>query len=311
MAGPPLPLVQGSRAHRERVREVLDRVRADCPVADRRARDPVEHVHGFSTPHERELVGLLASALAFGNVTTIRAKIGDVLDRLDRRPVVLAESRAELDRRLRGFVHRLFRGEDVAGLLFGARACQRRFGSLEAVFAEGLARATAAEGPRDATWEALAFLVDEVRREGGLDRPTTRRGPAHLLPDVRRGGGAKRLFLFLRWMIRPDDGVDLGVWSLAPALLECPVDTHILKLGRNLGLTARADAGRRTVREITASLATLDPADPVKYDFSLCHLGMATRCRERFDAAVCGGCPVRPACRHAARRARPREIVPG
>ncbi len=211
-------------------------------------------------------------------------------------------------------MHRLFRGEDVAGLLFGARACQRRYGSLEAVFVEGLARAAAAEGPRDATaWEALAFLVDEVRREGGLDRPTARRGPAHLLPDVRRGGGAKRLFLFLRWMIRPDDGVDLGVWtrsSLSPSLLECPVDTHILKLSRNLGLTARADAGRRTVREITASLATLDAHDPAKYDFSLCHLGMATRCRERFDGAVCGGCAVRPACRHATPHARRLEIVP-
>ncbi|MBK6459609.1 MAG: TIGR02757 family protein [Myxococcales bacterium] len=293
------------------MREVLDRVRSDCPLGERRARDPVEHVHAFSTRDERELVGLLASALAFGNVATIRAKIAEVLERLDHEPVQRAEARAELDRRLRGFVHRLFRGEDVAGLLFGARACQRRFGSLEAVFKEGLARAEAAGGPRDAaTWEALAFLVDEVRREGGLDRPTTRRGPAHLLPDVRRGGGAKRLFLFLRWMIRPADGVDLGVWSLPPSHLACPVDTHILKLGRNLGLTARADAGRRTVREITASLAALDPVDPVKYDFSLCHLGMATRCRERFDPAVCGGCPVRPACRHATRRARPPQIVP-
>lgn len=306
MAGARLsPLVQRSTAHRERVREVLDRVRAECVIVDRRARDPVAHVHAFATPHERELVGLLASSLAFGNVTTIRAKIGEVLTRLDRRPLEVADSQPELERRLEGFVHRLFRGEDVAALLYGARACQRRFGSLEALFVEGLAAARGAGAARDAViWEALAFFVDHVRRAGGLDRPTTRRGPAHLLPDVCRGGGAKRLFLFLRWMIRPDDGVDLGVWSLSPSLLECPVDTHILKLGRNLGLTARADAGRRTVREITASLATLDADDPVKYDFSLCHVGMATRCRERFEAPVCGACPVRAACRHAARHLR-------
>lgn len=291
------PRVLRDPAHAAKVRAVLDDVRARCDVAARRDADPVSFVHAATGRDDRELWGLLAACLAFGNVTVIKKKLAEIRARtapdLARAASSLPRIRALLD----GFVHRVFRGDDVARLLHGARRCQERFGSLERTFARHLpASAPTAEG----TWEALASFVDDLRREGGLPRTSAdgRRGPAHLLPDLRAGAGAKRLFLFLRWMIRPADGVDLGLWSLPPSLLFCPVDTHILKLGRNLGLTTRADGGAVTVREITASLAVFDPIDPIKYDFSLCHLGMETRCRERHEPAVCAGCPAREACRH-------------
>jgi uncharacterized protein (TIGR02757 family) len=286
------------------VKAVLDATRASCDVDARRARDPVGLVRPYTHRDDRELVGLLASSLAFGNVTTILAKVREVLGVLGPSPREASESLPKLRRGLSPFVHRLFRGDDVARLLYGARRCQIRFGSLEGLFVAGLPRGVEGAGPDEAR-EALASLVDHVREEGGLSRttPDGRRGPAHLLPDVRAGAGAKRLHLFLRWMVRPEDGVDLGVWTRVPRrLLACPVDTHILKLGRNLGLTARSDASDRTVREITASLALFDPEDPTKYDFSLCHLGMETRCRERFVRAVCGECPARDACRHVPAR---------
>jgi uncharacterized protein (TIGR02757 family) len=108
--------------------------------------------------------------------------------------------------------------------------------------------------------------------------------------------------LLLRWMVRPADGVDLGLWRLDPAELLIPVDTHIHKLALNLGLTRRATVSSKAAEEITASLRRFDPADPVKYDFALCHLGMVQRCPSRRDPVRCEGCGVRPVCRHWSRR---------
>ncbi len=300
---PTAPRVLCDPDYAKRVQGVLDTVRAGCDVRARRAKDPVSFVHLQTSRDDRELVALLASSLAFGNVVTICQKVAEALERLGPSPAEASESLPKLLERFSGFVHRLFRGEDVARLLHGARRCQLVDGSLEATFRRGAGPDATSDPER--TWNALAFLVEAVRREGGLDRPTTRRGPRHLLPDVTKGGGAKRLFLFLRWMVRPADGVDLGVWSLPPSVLFCPVDTHILKLGRNLGLTVRSDAGARTVRQITASLASFDASDPIKFDFSLCHLGMATRCHEKYVPSVCNGCPARSACRHVPDEARP------
>ena len=101
-------------------------------------------------------------------------------------------------------------------------------------------------------------------------------------------------------MVRPADGVDLGLlWTgVDPAILLCPVDTHIHKLARNLGLTKRPSLSWDTAEEITRGLARFDAKDPVKYDFSLCHLGMLQRCPSRRDAARCDGCGVMPVCLH-------------
>jgi endonuclease III len=111
-------------------------------------------------------------------------------------------------------------------------------------------------------------------------------------------------------MVRPADGVDLGLWAkvgVPTSVLLCPVDTHIHKLSLNLGLTRRRDLSWATAEEITKGLARLDPDDPVKYDFSLCHLGMLQRCPSRRDPARCEGCGVMPVCRHWTRGVRARR----
>ena len=147
---------------------------------------------------------------------------------------------------------------------------------------------------------ALAAWAQAIRREGGLDGDgaSGRRGGAHILADPNKGSAVKRLMLFLRWMVRPADGVDLGAWALPTSLLLVPVDTHIHKLSRNLGLTRRKDVSWKTAEEITRALARYDANDPVKYDFSLCHLGMLQRCPSRRDPARCEGCGVQRVCRH-------------
>lgn len=277
-----------------RVGAALERVRANCDVVARLAADPVGLVHRYDDPLDRELVALVAALIAFGNVKTIRSKLEDLAARLSNGvafgPARLAEDEPELHRRLLGWKHRVFIGEDVARLLAGARRVQRRDASLGARFARDLARTGTVR-------EALAELCDAIRTEGQLTSKT-RRGPAHLLPDPRRSSGSKRLFLYLRWMIRPADGIDFGLWPVDPSVLLCPVDTHIHKLARNLGFTKRPDLSWTTTEEITLGLARYDASDPVKFDFALCHLGMLQRCPSKRDAARCEGCAIKDVCRH-------------
>jgi uncharacterized protein (TIGR02757 family) len=271
---------------------VLDGVRAGCDVQKEREKDPVKFVHRYADLRDRELVALLASALAFGNVKALCAKIEDALDRIGPGIARAADDPAALRARLRGWKHRVYRDEDLTCLLIGARRVQQQAGSLGEALARELARAGTLR-------EALAAWTGAIRREGGLDRESGRRGGAHILADPAKGSAVKRLMLLLRWMARPADGIDLGLWPLIPpAMLLIPVDTHIHKLGKNLGLTRRNDVSWKTAEEITASLRRFDPQDPVKYDFSLCHLGMNQRCSSRRDPARCEGCEVKSVCRH-------------
>lgn len=290
------------RAAEERVvhlRAVLDDVRAREDLRARRDADPVAFVHRQSTAEDQELVALVAASLAFGNVKAIRLKLTELLDRIGPSPSRAADAPAALAKRLESFRHRVYRGEDIAKLLVGARRVQREAGSLGAAFAGELAAVDATErDPAAALQEALARFCDRIRAKGGLGEGTARRGPSHLLPDPRAGSGAKRLLLFLRWMVRPADGIDLGLWDVPTSRLVVPVDVHIHKLARNLGLTARKGVTWRTAVEITRGLARLDEADPIRYDFSLCHLGMVQRCPSRRDPSRCEGCGVKPVCRH-------------
>lgn len=285
------------------LRAVLDAVRAREDLRARRANDPVDYVHAYASREDKELVALVAASLAFGNVKTIRAKLADFLARIGPSPAAAADDPRTLQKYVRTWKHRVFRGEDVAKLLVGARRVQREAGSLGDAFREALTKADLTQAGPDAVREALASFCERIRRAGGLPLPgekdeSGRRGPAHLLSNARAGGAAKRLFLFLRWMVRPADGIDLGLWDVPPSRLLMPVDVHIHKLSRNLGLTKRADVSFRTAREITEGLARFDPADPTRYDFSLCHLGMVQRCPSKRDPKRCEGCGVQPVCVH-------------
>jgi uncharacterized protein (TIGR02757 family) len=286
------------------LKKTLDDVRAKCDVRARLEVDPVGVVRRYRDPLDRELVGLVAAGIAFGNVKTIRKKLEEILERVDgsaeggtsrtkmREPLhKKAEDARALKKSLAGFRHRVFVGDDIARLMIGARRVQQKYGSLGARFAGLVERSGFREG--------LAALCDDIRDAGDLRVRDGRRGPAHLLADPRAGSGVKRLVLWVKWMVRPDDGVDLGQWKgVAPRVLLIPVDTHIHKLSRNLGFTSRKDTSWKTAEEITAALARFDRDDPTKYDFSLCHLGMLQRCPSRRDPKRCEGCPVMPVCRH-------------
>ena len=247
------------KADDEELRAALDAVRAksarDTDLEARRASDPVGVVHRYEDPLDRELVGLVAAAIAFGNVKTILLKLGDLLDRVGPSPSRAADDPAALKARLRGWKHRVFVGDDLARLLIGARSVQRAHGTLGQYFAAQLDAHRGGARSSDAIRGALAALRDAIRAAGNL-RSRTRRGPSHLLPDPLGSSGVKRLLLYLRWMVRPADGIDLGLWPVDPARLLMPVDTHIHKLSRNLGLTGEerlswraTEIGRASCRE--------------------------------------------------------------
>jgi uncharacterized protein (TIGR02757 family) len=273
-------------ADQRRLKQRLDALLASVDVASHRAVDPVSFVHA-AADEDREIVGLVASSLAFGNVTAIRRSVGRALAALGPSPsqTIDGETKAQLDRRLRGFVHRVYRGPHVATMLARAAVVRRREGSLGRALA---ARVEAGASFRD----ALADWADELRGEA------PDRGLGHLIPDPRAGSACKRLLLYARWMTRPADGVDLGLWPLSPACLVIPVDTHIQRIAQNLRLTERRDASWRTAEEITSALRRFDPDDPVKYDFALCHLGVSRQCPSRRQEALCGQCVLRTVCRH-------------
>jgi len=265
------------------LKKTLDDVRDKCDVEARLGLDPVGVVRRYDHALDRELVGLVAAGVAFGNVRTIRNKLEEILDRVGSPPRKKAEDARAVKKSLAGFRHRVFTGDDVARLMIGARRVQKKHGSLGARFEELLAK--------NDFRESLAVLCDDIREAGEM-------GVRHILPDVRAGSAVKRLLLWVKWMSRPDDGVDLGQWNVPLSSLVIPVDTHIHKLSKNLGLTKRNDTSWKTAEEITAGLAKLDRDDPTKYDFSLCHMGMLQRCPSRRDPKRCEGCPVKPVCRH-------------
>ncbi|MEM6959442.1 MAG: DUF2400 domain-containing protein, partial [Myxococcota bacterium] len=196
-------------------------------------------------------------------------------------------SRRSLRAGLKGFVHRVYRGDHLADLIYNAGRLQREAGTLGDAFAFELERASF----RD----ALAAFANALRRPA---RGVPSRNMRHLVPDPHAGSACKRLLLYLRWMVRPADGVDLGLWPVEPAQLVVPVDTHIQRIAHNLRLTERKDASWRTAEEITAALRRFDPHDPVKYDFALCHLGVSRACPSKRSDDACAACVLQPACRH-------------
>ena len=257
--------------------------------------DPIQIVRRFADPADLEIAGFCASALAFGRVQSVLNSIEGLLAVMGPSPVeyvrafVPARDRGSLDH----LVHRWTRGIDLAALIWILRQMLDSHGSIEAFFSDGAdPEAETVERALDA-FSRRACALDQRAVYGAASRKP---GVAYFFARPSSGGACKRLNLFLRWMVRRD-GVDLGVWTrVRPAQLIVPLDTHVIRLGRCLRLTRYASPGWRMAADITASLRALDPADPVRYDFSLCHIGMMNACgygRAAGDAQ----CPLRGSCR--------------
>jgi uncharacterized protein (TIGR02757 family) len=238
--------------------------------------DPLQFVRQQTTDADREVVGLIASALAYGNVKQIKRSIARVVDRLGDHPAEAIDrlDAKEAKRALHGFKHRFNDGRDVACLLFFLKQMRAQAGSVEGFFLEGPATPEIADTLTSFSARTLALA------HGGLyagRRLPANAGVRFFFPSPRDGSACKRLNLYLRWMVRRD-GVDLGVWKgVDPAHLVIPLDAHIYTIARRVGLTRYRSPGWPMALDITRRLRRLDPRDPVKYDFAFHRMGLWKR----------------------------------
>jgi uncharacterized protein (TIGR02757 family) len=305
MAGALHPI---SPARAEALRPLLDGLDAGLDRAARLAADPVELPRRYRDPDDQEVAGLVAAALAYGRADLFKPILARLLDQLGPSPAraVEAFARAPDPGALGWFRYRFNRPPDLAALLAAAGHLRLAHGSLGARFADLFGAAGGGPGALRPALAAFAAELREAPPVGPLLRGRGGRGLRHLLPDAAGPGAAKRWNLYLRWMVRGPDAVDLGAWRGVPrAALVVPLDTHVMRVARCLGLTARRDATWRTAEEITASLRRVDPADPVRFDFALCHLGMSGACPARARPEACAACPLVSVCRRASAAARP------
>jgi len=257
--------------------------------------DPIQIVRRFTRADDQEIVGFCAAALAFGRVQSVVNSIEGLLKVMGPSPAAYvrafdpARDRSALDH----LQHRWTRGVDLAALVWVLRQMIDSHGSIQSFFTEDLPEEAETV---EAALDSFSTKACRLNLEAIYGRVPTRPGVAYFFARPSSGGACKRLNLFLRWMVRRDE-VDLGVWSgVRPSQLIVPLDTHVIRVGRCLRLTRYTSPGWRMAADITRALRALDPVDPVRFDFSLCHIGMMKACgfgTKQRDSQ----CPLRGFCR--------------
>lgn len=267
--------------------------------ADRSVADPVWMARRYERSDDREVAGFIAAALAFGRVQSVLNSVDGILQVMGASPAAFVRRFDPLRDRncFAHLVHRWTNGADFAALVWILHQMIEERGSLEGFFVAGLAEDAVDVGLALQSFSTRALALD-VTAIYGRKRPKP--GVAYFFSRPSSGGACKRLNLFLRWMVR-EDQVDLGVWKrVRPGQLIVPLDTHVIRVGRCLRLTTLKSPGWRMAADITKSLRAIDPVDPIKFDFSICHLGMMNACgfgKKIGDA----NCPLKGACRPSTR----------
>jgi uncharacterized protein (TIGR02757 family) len=277
--------------------ESLERLYREFDYAARVGRDAIQFPLRYADPRDREIVSLLTACLAYGRVELFGRALDGVLATMGPSPAAFVagfEPRRDAGA-FAGFRYRFNRPRDLVAFCIATRDLLARHGTLEKCFLAGDGDGRGPIGPALERF-VRAFLDADLREV--FPRGRLSRGYRHLFPVPSAGGPCKRLHLFLRWVVRREPP-DFGLWtSLSPSRLLIPVDTHVENMSRAIGLTRRRSRTWRMVEEITRRLARIDPVDPVKYDFALCHKRMSGDCRDRRDRVVCGPCGLRGVCRH-------------
>ena len=245
---------------RKELKEFLDQKVELYNRSDFIETDPIRVPHRYSLKEDIEISGFLTATISWGNRKMIIRNAERLMEMMGNSPYdFVMESRAE---HLDEFVHRTFNLEDLQFFLKSLRNLYESHGGLEGVF------------QTHATKDSLQPAIHEFKKVFfEIEHPM--RTTKHV-SDPMKGSAAKRINMFLRWMIRKDPyGVDLGVWkSLSPSLLSCPLDVHTGRVARKLNLMKRKTNDARALQELDKSLRALDPDDPVRYDFALFGLGV-------------------------------------
>ncbi|QNK77670.1 TIGR02757 family protein [Winogradskyella undariae] len=225
--------------------------------------DPVQIPHQFSKKEDIEIAGFLSATIAWGNRKSIINNANKMMELLDHSPFQFITQHKETDlERLEPFVHRTFNGYDFMQFIKSLQHIYKNHGGLESVFLQ------------HAEKDSLQTSIHEFKKVF-FEIPHLERTQKHI-SDPLKNSAAKRINMYLRWMIRNDNnGVDFGIWkSISPSTLSCPLDVHSGNVARKLGLLKRKQNDGKALAELDKALRKLDVKDPVKYDFALFGLGV-------------------------------------
>ena len=272
----------------------LDGLCARYDTAGALGRDPLSIVLAYESPLDQEVAAFVAANLAYGRVEPMIRAVKGVLAPLGARPADwlrehrVPAARKALTRALADWAWRFHTGPDLVAWLLAWK-------HLDAESGAGL-EVHLLPRPGEQPDEALSRLVQRLR----VELPASY-GARFSLPDPLEGAACKRWRMFLRWMVRTA-WPDLGLWTRYPADgLIIPLDTHVARVSRFIGLSRRATPDGKMAREITAALRRLDPGDPLRYDFALSHLGILGDCPGVRKRSTCAACPLYTVCRAGSR----------
>jgi uncharacterized protein (TIGR02757 family) len=254
----------------QEIKKILDQKVKQYNHIDFIEKDPICIPHLFTKQQDIEIAGFFAAIFAWGNRTTIINKSKELLQRMDNAPYAFCTEHQVKDlKKLLGFAHRTFNDTDLLYCIEFFKQHYSKNESLESAFFKtgsiGSINKTSAVEQALNHFQDYFFSIE--------DAPA--RTKKHISSPLS-GSTCKRLNMFLRWMVRTDkQGVDFGVWkSISPADLIMPIDVHVARVSRGLGIVKRTQTDWQTAIELTHYCRTLDPKDPVKYDFALFSLGV-------------------------------------
>lgn len=227
------------------------------------ASDPIQIPHRFEVKQDIEIAGFLTATIAWGNRKSIIKNAVTMMTLLDNSPFDFVVNHQDADlKALQHFVHRTFNGQDFITFIKALKNIYSQHGGLESLFVKY--KSEASLQPAIHEFKSIFFEIKHLSRT-----------QKHV-SDPLKGSAAKRINMFLRWMVRQDNnGVDFGIWkAISPAILSCPLDVHSGNVARKLGLLHRKQNDAKALLELDTNLRNLDPNDPVRYDFALFGLGV-------------------------------------
>jgi len=259
------PLRRRSYSSLMELKPLLDRINDKVEQPDYIQYDPVQFMHMFTDKKDIELAGFFAATMAWGRRDIVVAKVDDLLKRMNYQPHKFVMSYKQKDFLvLKGFKHRTFKPIDIHGLILALQNIYHEYSDFESFW----------ETCRDiGLKQKRPFLSVFHERFFSMSSDLANRTRKHV-SDPEKGSTCKRLYMYLRWAIRKNSPVDVGIWNfLEPSELLIPFDVHVARQARKYGLITRRSDDWKTVNQLTETLALMNPDDPARYDYALFGIG--------------------------------------
>ncbi len=260
--------------------------------------DPLCLVHDYQENRDKELIAFLCAIFAYGNVMHIKKFLTRLLNVLGGSPYdFLMELDIEsLKDNISGLYYRFQNNNDVIILILTLSLIIRKNESLEKAFISSYAKPTDEFELKEGLSGFVQYIRKTSREVSSLNKISMGEYYNFLFPDPKDGSCCKRLNLFLRWVVR-NDNIDLGIWTaISPDKLLMPLDVHLGRIVKSLGLTKKKNSNWSMAEEVTKNLSQICPTDPTKYDFSLCRIGILKTCPTSPKDSSCPECEIEDIC---------------